>query len=193
MGEVHRMNDPPADLDDQALLIGIVAGDEAALEEVVRRYHARLWRYVSRRVSGDLALIEDVLQEVFLAVWHGAARFRGEASVAVWIFGIAHFQTLHALRTRQRGADIIEFPEEDSAFAPVIPSAEDAALRRIHLMEALGRLSPAHREVLDLVCLHGFSMQETGEILGIPPGTVKSRLSLARRALVAALQKGARS
>src|SRR5262249_47073629 len=88
--------------DDRTLLAGVVEGDEQALEHLYAAYRPRLWRYVWRQLNGDVELVEDVLQDVFLAIWRTAHAYRGEASVATWIFRITHHQTVNALRGRVR-------------------------------------------------------------------------------------------
>ena len=184
--------------DDNDLLARVALGDKAAMERLAADYHPRLWRYLARQLGGDASLIEDVLQEVYLAIWRSADSFRGSARVSTWIFQIAHHRMVDARRARtQRHARIQvlshggddEGGEVNSATPEMVPSHEDAVLDRLALAEALRALSPRQREALDLVCQYGFTVDETASILGVPPGTVKSRLSYARRALGAALLK----
>lgn len=177
---------------ESALIARIAAGDQAALEALAATYHTRLWRYLARQLNGDPDRVEDVLQEVWLAIWRGAGNFRGAARPSTWIYQIAHHQMIDARQAHQRHASYAQpdAPDDDLP-GMAIPSHEDAVLNRLDLARALRELAPRHQAALDLVCNHGFTIDEAAGILGIPPGTVKSRLSYARRALLAALRKGA--
>src|SRR5215470_3423874 len=88
--------------EDRTLLAGVATGDEQALERLYAAYRPRLWRYVWHQLDGDAELVDDVLQDVFLAIWRTAHAYRGEASIATWIFRIAHHQAVSALRSRAR-------------------------------------------------------------------------------------------
>lgn len=183
--------------DDSTLIARIASGQQDALSQLYTVYRPRLRRYLWHQLDADQAAVEDALQEVFLAVWRSAPSYRGEAQVTTWLFQIAHFQVLHARRYHERhpiwrsaatdAAADDDGDELDSADACI--SLEESVLDRLALEEALGRLSPAHREALDLVFLQGFSQAEVAQILGVPAGTVKSRLSYARRALHQALAR----
>ncbi len=180
------------DADDRALLARMALGEQAALQQLYARYRPRLWRYLAQQLARDNGLVEEVLQGVFVAVWRQAASFRGEARVATWLFHIARHRALNARRDASRRI-------EDSTYSDAADecdasrgfghrsSHEDEVLERMTLADALTRLAPKHREVLQLVFYHGFSLAEVGQILDIPVGTVKSRLSYARRALAGQL------
>jgi RNA polymerase sigma-70 factor, ECF subfamily len=168
-------------------------GDEAALHEICERYRPRLWSYLWRQLDGDTGLAEEALQDTLLAVWNGAARFRGDAPVAIWIFRIAHHIAATARRNRGRRAEGHLVPlstaESDSALEQRLASnsPEVEILERMAMQSAIEQLSPKHREVIDLVCYHGFAIDEVAHILDVPSGTVRSRLSYARQALARAL------
>jgi RNA polymerase sigma-70 factor (ECF subfamily) len=170
--------------DDRALLSLIATGDEGALQQLYQKYRPPLRRYLWYQLNHDAAQVEDVLQETFLSVWRSAQSLRAGGSVAAWIFQIAHRHALQAHRRARSRAEGHATPLEleDERDAPA-HSPEDAILARISLDEAIRALSEKHREVLYLVCLQGFSIDEVAEILGVPSGTVKSRLSYARQAL----------
>jgi len=189
---------------DSELVAGIAAGDAGALTLLFARYRPRLWRYLWRQLDGDAPLAEDTLQEVFIAVWRTAGTFRSEAQVATWLFRIAHHHAANARRSRARRpverlaepgnpALFGETPGEYPHVAPLHMTPGQSAYRhagpdeevvaRLTLAEALAQLSPQHHEVIDLIFTQGFSMNEVAAILDIPAGTVKSRLSYARRAL----------
>jgi RNA polymerase sigma-70 factor (ECF subfamily) len=173
--------------EDADLLRNIAQGDEQALRLLYLHYRPRLWRYLLQQLNGRDALVEDVLQEVFLAIWRSAASFRGEARVATWVFRIAHH---HAVRFRLSADrfppapaenDTADSGEGDCAVGDVSP--ENEVVDRLILAEAFHRLSTKHRAVLLLVYQQGFTLDEAALILAIPAGTVRSRVSYARRAL----------
>lgn len=176
--------------EEQALLARIGRGDDEALGRLYASYRPRLRRYLWQQLQGDEGAVEDVLQETFLAVWRTAATFRGEAQVATWVFRIARYQMLRARRAATHSP--FELPpsfgrddadEREQASGELAASPEEAIVERLALAGALRRLSPKHREALELVFQHGFSLDETARILSVPVGTVKSRISNGRREL----------
>ncbi|PWT72051.1 MAG: hypothetical protein C5B60_10035 [Chloroflexi bacterium] len=174
--------------DDHALLARISAGDEEALKHLYAAYRQRLWRYVWQQVGGDAELAEEVLQDVFLAIWDGARSFQHRAAISTWIFRIAHHVAANAVRSRVHhpaGASLQESLVTDATtYLPgAQPSPEDQVVERMLLTEAIERLAPKHRQVLELIFYHGFTCEEAGQILDAPTGTIKSRLSYARKAL----------
>lgn len=170
------------------LLARIARKDRAALAEVYERFQRPLFRYLFR-LLGRKELAEDILQEVMLVVWQKAHTFKGTGRQATgWIFGIAHHMAFKALR-REIGPECIDLDaaadlphETASPEIDVLRSADAEALAA-----SLACLTPVHREVLDLAFYQDFSCKEIAAIVGVPEGTVKSRLSYARRALKAAL------
>lgn len=179
---------------DRALLARIALGEVAAFEALVTSYHADLWRFLARQLGGDVGLVEEVLQDTALAIWRSAARYRGDANPRAWIFQIAHYEAINARKARQRRPEGHSALLEDTDELLLVtrgPSPEDAVLDRMAMDDALRQLAPKHQVVLELVCWHGFALEEVAQILGVPTGTVKSRLSYARHALAAALAKGA--
>ena len=172
---------------DNLLLARVARHDRSALAEVYARFQRPLFSYLFH-LLGQQEMAEDVLQEVMVIVWQKAHTLQGDAKAAQWIFGVAHHQAFKALR---RGATIT-FVELDAALelpdAALDPEA-DILRRATHdeIAQALACLTPEHREALELAFFQDFSGKEIAEIVGVPLGTVKSRLSYARRALKAAL------
>jgi RNA polymerase sigma-70 factor (ECF subfamily) len=150
-------------------------GDEAAQAELVRRYHARLVYFV-RRLLGDDCQIDDVLQDVWLAVFGRLRCLRSPAAFRVWLYRVARNQIYTALRRRHQWADL---PDDDLA-APTdgepVFTREQAGL--IHV--CLGRLKPVHREVLVLRLLEGMTYEQIAEVIRCPVGTVRSRIHHAK-------------
>jgi RNA polymerase sigma-70 factor, ECF subfamily len=167
---------------DEALIRRIAAGDQGAMGELYRRHSARTFRFLVRLVR-DASVAEDLLGDVFVDVWQQASRFEARSSVPTWLLSIARFKALSALRRRRSVALEPETAEaiEDEADTPevVVQKASKAeALRR-----CLEGLSLEHREVIDLVYYHERSVEEAAQVLGIPEGTVKTRMFHARKRL----------
>ncbi len=179
-------------------LARIAAGDQEALRGLYMAYRLRLWRYLWTQLDGRPEWVEDVLQDVFVELWRSAGNYRAEASVSTWLFRIARNVASNARRAHSRrgGDHRVALPSaghEETKLSKLLQqdSCEDAVLDRLVLGDALRQLSVKHREVIDLISYHGFSCEEVANILSIPLGTVKSRLSYARQALAAALNVGA--
>lgn len=170
--------------EDQRLIARIAARDESALDALYALYRPRLRRYLWARLEGDESAVEEALQDTFLAVWESAGRFRGEARVATWVFQIAHNTAVRARQRRARrpvSAPLLA-ADHASAGSQRDPYAE-GVVTRLAVHDALGKLSDKHREALDLFFRQGFAADEIAAILGVPAGTVRSRVSYARKAL----------
>jgi RNA polymerase sigma-70 factor (ECF subfamily) len=167
---------------DSELVAAIAEGDTQALRTLYERHAPWLLLRLGRR-SADPYLVEEVLQDTFVAVWNGARRFRGQGEVAAWIWGIGVRRLIDRLRRRPV---VLRLQAEHG----LEPSAEELVLLGIEhgdLAGAVGSLSPELRAVLQATVLDGLSMREAGRLLGIPAGTVKTRLMRARRELREAL------
>lgn len=172
--------------DDDALVAQVATGDHEALGAWYDRYRPRLRRYLWRLLEGDAAAVEDCLQETFITIWRAAATFRGEGRVAAWLFRIANRAASHARRAAASRPTHPIPTSEDEANIVAGSSDEAEVLDRLSLHAAMQQLSPKHRVALELVFVFGFSIPEAAQIVGIPEGTVKSRLSYARKALARA-------
>ena len=120
---------------------------------------------------------------MFLDVWRQADRFQARSSVSTWLMAIARFKALSARRVRKDAEldETIEATVADSADDPEVmleKKSRDALVRK-----AVTTLSPEHREIIDLVYYHEKSVDECAQILGVPSGTVKTRMFYARRKL----------
>ncbi len=168
-----------ADCDDEALLEALAGGDRAALRALYERHAPWLSLRLVRR-CGDPGLAEEVVQETFVAVWRKPEGYSGRGEVAAWLWGIAVRRLIDRLRRRPIASHLIP------ARADPAPSAEELVLEGVEygdLAGALNRLAPELRAVLQARVLDGLSTREAARLLGIPQGTVKSRLALARREL----------
>jgi RNA polymerase sigma-70 factor, ECF subfamily len=175
--------------DDCALLHRIAKGDQAAFQMIYSAYYPRLWRYAWYQLDGNVVWIEEVLQEIFLAIWRSAGKFRGKASAAAWIFQIAHHLVSNARRDHARRAEghvaSVGGASDDGNDERIwhSPSFEEATINRLMIIDAIDMLSPKHQAVIDLVFIQGFTLDEVAHILDVPLGTVKSRIINARLAL----------
>ncbi|HEX7736542.1 MAG TPA: RNA polymerase sigma factor [Ktedonobacteraceae bacterium] len=173
-------------VDDAQLIKQIGRGDRQALSELYARYQRVLFSYLLQ-LTPDYGLAEELLQDTLVAVWKSAQGFEGRSSVLTWLIGVARRQAHNTLR--QRRIPLANLSEVETMPASDL-EPEEAALAgvaRAELTEAFHRLAPVHREVLVLTFVQELSYQETATILDVPLGTVKSRLSNARRALRAIL------
>ncbi|HLH63117.1 MAG TPA: RNA polymerase sigma factor [Ktedonobacteraceae bacterium] len=175
------MNMQPV-VDDRQLLRDIAAGNRQALAELYTRYQRPLFNYLLQ-LTPDYWLAEELLQDTLVAVWKSAHSFEERSSVQTWLIGIARRQAHNTLR--QRKIPLI-YESEMEAMAAIEPESGDftlATIAREELAAAFTQLAPVHREILALIFVQELSYAETATILGVPVGTVKSRLSNARRAL----------
>ena len=169
-----------SDTSDVALLRSISAGDKHAMQTLFACHNVRVFRFLLRFVA-DRAAAEDLVSEVFLDVWRQAGRFKGRSQVTTWLLAIARYKALSTLRRRS-----IEELGEDVAAAIEDPQDNPEVMNQNRqtseiLLNCLTQLSPAHREVIDLVYYHEKSIDEVAEITGIPPNTVKTRMFYARK------------
>ena len=163
-------------MNDDELIAALAAGDDAALRELFMR-HAP-WLAARLRAVLRAPDIEDVLQETFLAVWKGASAYRPQGTPQAWIWVIARNQA--ALQLRRRGP--VTAPLDETPQAGLDPA--EAALVRADIAAAL---SGPDGDLLRLMYVQDRPIAEVAAILGIPPGTVKSRAHRARRMLRATL------
>jgi RNA polymerase sigma-70 factor (ECF subfamily) len=177
--------------DNESDLIALIAtGDQAAFQTLYVTYAPGLWHYVWHQLDGNAPWAEEIIQDIFLAIWRSAGGFRREAKVGTWIFQIAHNFVSNARRNQGRQAEgrlmIVPSRSDTEENDPAIASTsfEEATVNRLLLAEALDTLSVKHQAVIDLIFIQGFTMEEVAQILAVPIGTVKSRVIGARRALL---------
>ena len=167
---------------DKTLIQRIAQGDQLSMRTLFARHRVALYHWLLRIVD-DETLAEDLLSEVFLDVWRQAAFFEARSSVSTWLMAIARYKALSARRRRPDA----ELDEETVSTVPDSADNPEVALQKKNRAEALrqslARLSPEHREVIDLVCYHGKSVKEAAEIVGINAATAKTRMFYARRRL----------
>lgn len=164
-------------LSDEAV-VGLVARrQDTALAELYDRY-GRIAYGLALRVLGDAALAEDAVQEAFLAVWRGADRFVPErGSASTWLLTLVHRRAVDVVRREERRR-VSPLPGVETEGSE--GGADDDAMLRLErerVIGALRRLPDAQREALELAYYAGFTQSELAERLGVPLGTIKSRMN----------------
>jgi RNA polymerase sigma-70 factor (ECF subfamily) len=176
-------------LPDDELVARFRERDEAAVRLLTGRYNRRLYR-VARSILRDDAEAEDVVQETYVRAFASAAGFRGESSLATWLTRIAVNEALGRLRRRRpmvewdaAGDDRIE-AERIAASSPAAPRDPERTMadRQIHdlLEQSIDRLPDAFRTVFVARMVEGLSVEETADLFGLKPETVKTRVHRAR-------------
>jgi RNA polymerase sigma-70 factor (ECF subfamily) len=169
---------------DRELLADVAAGDRGALHELFLRHQPWLAARVRRRCS-DPEVVAEVVNDTFLVVWQKPRKYTGDGEVAAWLWGIAIRTLLHRLRPRKSVVERLVRVRQEYT-----PSAEDAVLLSVEHGDvglAMQRLSPELMAVVQATVLDGLTTREAADLLGIPAGTVKSRMSRARTELREAL------
>jgi RNA polymerase sigma-70 factor, ECF subfamily len=162
---------------DADLLRAVADGDRGALEPLYARHAPWLLLRLQRRCA-DAGLVDEVVQDTFVAVWRSAGRYDGSGPVAAWIWGIGVRRLVDGVRRTPRGVPVAEV-----AVPGVELSAEERVLLGVQygdLAGALDRLSPELRAVVQATVLDGLTTNEAARLLGIPQGTVKTRMSRAK-------------
>ena len=175
---------------DEELILGCQRGDEPSFDQLFERYRSKLFTFIWRFVR-DRECAEDIFQETFVRVFSRANSFRRRAKVSTWIYTIAANLCRDELKRRKRRPTVSldePFPGQDpghtwSLALKGTPSADDdprlAAQETEHraaLWQAIDALPPELRVTLELQTLHGLKYREVAEVLGIPLGTVQSRI-----------------
>ncbi len=181
----QRAFNPPsagASVTDEVLLQEIANGDRAAMHVLYSRHHLRVGHFVLRIVR-DTTVAEDLVSQVFLDVWRTAGQFEGRSQVSTWLLSIARFKALTSLRQRKY-EDLDQNAVLEIADQGDTPDVAFERNRTSHLLRAcVAKLSPAHREIIDLVYYHEKSIEEVATLIGIPQNTVKTRMFYARKQL----------
>jgi RNA polymerase sigma-70 factor (ECF subfamily) len=169
-----------------------LAGDVLGFEQIVRHYSEMVFTLAARLVGPTDA--EDIVQETFLRAWHGLERFRGESSLKTWLYAIAlnRARARHGALSRLRALFVPGKTREDDPFAslddaadPALSPEENAVLteKRRRLRQAMRALPEEFRAAVILRDLEGLAYEEVAAVLGVPVGTVRSRLARGRALL----------
>ena len=163
---------------DVEVLAAVAEGDRRALRVLYDRHAPWLAIRLARRCA-DPGVVDETIQDTFLAVWRGAGRYKGQGDVGAWIWGIAIRRLIDGLRRLPR-AEVLMADVGDRR------AAEEEILLGVEygdLGGAMQRLSPQLRAVVQATVLDGLTSREAGRLLGIPAGTVKTRMKRARAQL----------
>jgi len=184
-------------LSDEDLMGKVAEEDERAFTELVRRFQGRVINLVSR-ILNDRDVSEDLAQEVFVRVYVHRRNYRRGSKFSTWLFTIAANLAKNEIRRRVRrrnwfSLDALQEVVGDSAIQLADPKeGQDVSLQRTQLQEAVGRaiavVPEKYRIALVLRDIEGFAYEEIGQMLGIPGGTVRSRINRARGILKRKLQ-----
>lgn len=164
---------------DEYLVLLAQAGNREAFGRLVARWSPRLLAFASRS-TGNAESARDAVQETWENALRGLSRLQDPARFPAWLYAIAARKCTDALRAKYRGQRVAAAAEEQIKLeASEAPGADD----RLDLAAALRRLAPEQRVAVALLYGEDMSVAEIAVITGVPPGTVKSRLSAARQAL----------
>ena len=174
-------------------LVQLVAEKDAdALEALYERY-GKVAYSLARRILTDEVLAQDVVQEVFLSLWRDAHRFdAGRGTLATYLLSMTHHRAVDVvrreenLRRRRTSDEVLEFRPDPN---PGVEAEAEAAERRSEVRAALAQLPPAQREALALAYFGGYTQREVAALVGVPLGTVKTRMAAGMRKLKQALRE----
>jgi RNA polymerase sigma factor (sigma-70 family) len=177
-------------------LVELVAQKDAgALEALYERY-GRAAYSLARRILTEETLAQDVVQEVFLSLWRDARRFdAGRGTVATYLLSMTHHRAVDVVRREERLRRWRTSDEGLELEADPKVRVEDEVLtseRRAEVRAALGELPPAQREALLLAYFGGYTQREVAALVGVPLGTVKTRMAAGMRKMKEALRDAGR-
>ena len=168
--------------EDAELLKRIAARDRAAFEVLYERHAPRVFRFVFRMVR-DEGRAEEVTNDAMVEVWKTAGRFAGRSAPSTWILGIARFRALNSLRGKSLPTRELSAAREVKSMDPRPDEVRETRARNQRLRDAMEKLSPKHREVLELTFFEGCSYREISKIVECPENTVKTRMLHAKKQL----------
>lgn len=175
------------EVDDRLLLRRHVEGDAEAFGELYRRYRDRMWA-VAVGVCGDREIAAQGVQEGFIAAFRHAGAFRGDAAVTTWLHRIVVNACIDILRRQRPTSELVEGLDRGTGVGlRSTPDPTAAVDTRLAVHEALQQLPEGQRLALVLVDMHGFPVTEAAEVLGVAPGTIKSRCARGRESLARTL------
>jgi RNA polymerase sigma-70 factor (ECF subfamily) len=179
---VSNLTQAQETVSDELLLKSVAAGDKAAMHIMFARHRVRVFCFIQRIVCNP-TIADDLVSQVFLDVWRSAATFENRARVSTWLLAIARFKAISALR--ERTYENIDKGEVlgvvDDADTPEM--VHDRTETNAILRACIAKLSPAQREIIELVYYRETSVAEASEIVGIPYPTAKTRMFYARKQL----------
>ena len=166
--------------DEEDLIAAAARGDGKAFMTLIQTHDAAL-RALAFSMTGNATLMDDVLQESYIKAFKSIVTFKRESSFKTWIYRIVHNTTIDELRRTARVTPI--GPDAMAGTPHGSRSSEPDVALALDIEAALSRIPEAQREAVLLIDGDGFDYASAAEILGVPPGTVSSRLSQGRAAL----------
>jgi RNA polymerase sigma-70 factor (ECF subfamily) len=169
----------PSNVSDKILIRSMANGDKRAFKLLYVRHHMRIFRFVIRLV-GNESTAEEVVNDVFLQAWRHAQGFKGNSQVGTWLLAIARFKAISKCRRRSEDqlnegtAAVIE----DCSDTPSV--AMEKRERSAILQKCLAKLSPIHRDVINLIYYQGKKVEEVAQFTGAPISTIRTRMHYAR-------------
>jgi len=171
--------------DDADLVARLSLGDEAAMEALYERYGGACFA-LAKRIVVDRQLAEDVVQQSFVALWHGGTYEPSRGAVGNWLLAVTHNKAVDTVRRESSRRERMTTEQALVEIAATGPGPDDVAWRRLraeHTRAALRELPAEQREVVLLAYYGGYTQREIAEMTGLPLGTVKSRTLTAMRSL----------
>jgi RNA polymerase sigma-70 factor (ECF subfamily) len=169
----------PSNVSDKVLIRLIADGDKRAFKLLYARHHMRVLRFVIRLV-GNESVAEEVVNDVFLQAWRHAQEFKGNSQVATWLLAIARFKAISECRRRSEdqldegAAAVVEDPSDTPSISMEKHERSDL------LQKCMAKLSPIHRDVINLIYYQGKKVEEVARFTGAPISTIKTRMHYAR-------------
>ena len=174
--------------EEERVIFRVLAGDANAFESLVLANQRKVYN-LCFRMTGNASDAEDLAQDAFIRAYNSLGSFKGESSFSKWLYRLTSNVCIDHLR-REKRRDVGSLTYQDEAGVvqelevPDMRFAPEPALERREvgtgIQQGLNRLSPEHKEILIMREIEGLSYEEIGAILGLTPGTVKSRISRAR-------------
>jgi RNA polymerase sigma-70 factor (ECF subfamily) len=169
----------PSEGSDHALIQSIADGGKRSFKMLYVRHHVRVFRFVMR-LAGNESTAEEAVNEVFLEAWRHASEFKGNSQVATWLAAIARFKTISECRRRS------EVQLDETVAAVIVDPADTPSIsmekqeRSDVLQQCLAKLTPIHREVINLIYYQEKKIEEVAQFTGAPISTIKTRMHYAR-------------
>ncbi len=191
---------PDTEAEDTTLALAAARGDHEAFAALVRRYENVVF-HAAYLVTGTRADADDLSQEIYLKLWRGLPGYRREAKFLTWLTSLIKHASTDWIRRKKRTPDTTSLTHRGEDDTPSPPEPADTApesspedMYERHRMEAAVRramatLSDEHRLVVQLRDIEGMSYEDMAERLGIPPGTIRSRLARARSQIKKILER----
>lgn len=164
----------------------VAMGERAAFEALYKALERPVFRFVRTKMN-DPFRCADIVHDVFLDIWRNAAGFEERSSVKTWVFSIAYRKVVDVLRKEMRYSGDDDLPEQEDD-SPDAAQCLLAVQEKAMLTHCLGTLKPDHRAAIELTFMEELSYREVAAVVGVPEGTVKTRVFHAKNLLLRCLE-----